>query len=250
MESQVLVVIPVFNEENNIKSLVERISFSMKDEGISQYRIIIVNDGSSDGTEDIITSLSKEYPIQVLNHDVNQGLGRTIKDGLKAAAAQSFDRDIIITMDGDDTHTPGLIPRLIRSIREGYDVVIASRYRLGSRVLGVSYSRKFFSYMASLIFRFTFPIQGVRDYTCGYRAYRSSVIKSAFEHYGKKFVDQEGFQCMVDILLKLRKMKLIFGEVPFILRYDYKGGLSKMNVNKTIVDTFSLIFKRLFKGVK
>jgi dolichol-phosphate mannosyltransferase len=64
------------------------------------------------------------------------------------------------------------------------------------------------------------PIRGVRDYTCGYRAYRGRVLRQAFQRYGDDFINQEGFQCMVDILLKLRKMDVIFGEVPLILRYD------------------------------
>ena len=83
---------------------------------------------------------------------------------------------------------------------------------------------------ASLLMRIVFPIRGVRDFTCGYRAYRADVLQRAVEHYHGEFVDQDGFQCMVDILLKLRPMRLIFGEVPLLLRYDRKGGQSKMHV--------------------
>ena len=150
-------------------------------------------------------------------------------------------------MDADDTHTPGLILRMVRMIREGHDVVIASRYRPGSRVVGLTWFRKVMSYGASWLFRFLMPIHGVRDFTCGFRAYRADVIQNAIKHYGDKFVDQDGFQCMVDILLKLRRMNLIFGEVPFILRYDYKEGASKMNVGRTVRKTLQLIVKRLFE---
>ena len=93
-----------------------------------------------------------------------------------------------------------------------------------------------------------FPIRGVRDYTCGYRAYRAVVIKDALSDYGDDFLNQDGFQCMVDILLKLRRRDLIFGEVPFILRYDIKEGGTKMNVRRTILQTLLLIVRRLGRG--
>jgi len=127
-------------------------------------------------------------------------------------------------------------------------VVIASRYRAGSRTVGVPLYRKGLSYGASWIFRIAFPIRGVRDFTCGYRAYRAGVVRDALARYGGTFLNQDGFQCMVDILLKLRKMNLIFGEVPFILRYDYKEGSSKMNVARTVRDTLALVWRRRLRG--
>ena len=130
-------------------------------------------------------------------------------------------------MDADDTHTPGLILRMVRMIREGHDIVIASRYRSGARVFGLSIGRRFLSWAASWLFRLLFPTPGVRDFTCGYRAYRGSTLHAAISKYGDQFVTAEGFQCMVDVLLKLRRMPVIFGEVPMILRYDRKAGKAR-----------------------
>lgn len=248
MPSHLYIVLPAYNEEENIGRLIHHISDSMMDEQINGYEIVVVNDGSKDATGEIVSKLKSEHPINLLTHETNLGLGKTIRDGLRYASEKASNRDIVITMDADDTHTPGLIPRLIRSIREGYDVVIASRYRDGSRVMGLSLSRVLMSYAASWIFRLFFPTTGVKDFTCGFRAYRAEVLKKAFEKYDDRFVDQDGFQCMVDILLKLRKMNVIFGEVPFILRYDQKEGLSKMNVKKTIKNTLLLIFLRKTSG--
>jgi len=132
-------------------------------------------------------------------------------------------------------------------MREGYDVVIASRYQKGARVYGLSWYREFLSLGAAYIFRIFMPTKGVRDFTCGYRAYRAIVIKNAFRKFGDKFIDQQGFQAMVDIILRLRTMDVIFGEVPFILRYDMKQGASKMNVKSTIIKTLKLIWKRKFE---
>ena len=136
---------------------------------------------------------------------------------------------------------------MVQMVREGHDVVIASRYRPGARVVGVSLPRRFTSYGASWLFRILFPTPGVRDYTCGFRAYRGQVLTSAVSRYGSRFVEAQGFQCMVDILLKLRKLDVIFGEVPMILRYDLKLGSSKMRVARTIWQTLSLLLKRRFE---
>jgi len=240
---KVYVALPVYNEEGRIESLLNHIDEAMRDADIP-YHVILVDDGSRDLTGQIVQGCAPRMPIQMMRHEVNLGLGATIRDGLIAAAAAADDRDIIITMDADDTHAPGLILRMVRMISEGYDVVIASRYREGSRCVGVPFERRLLSRGASWLFRAVFPIQGVRDYTCGYRAYRARVVKDAFARYGEEFLDQGGFQCMVDILLKLRRMRLIFGEVPFILRYDYKEGGSKMNVTRTVRDTLGLMWKR------
>ncbi len=151
---------------------------------------------------------------------------------------------IIITMDADNTHPAGLALRMVRLIREGNDVVIASRYRSGSYVRGLPLSRRFLSYAGSWLCRVLFPIRGVRDYTCGYRAYRVATLSRLVTSYGEDIISETGFASMVDILLRLRKQQLIFTEVPLVLRYDLKPGRSKMNVSSTIKETLSLLVRR------
>jgi dolichol-phosphate mannosyltransferase len=219
----VLVVLPAYNEEANIGALLERIDESMAESGLD-YQVIVVDDGSRDRTFEVLSEYAARVPLTVSRHQVNQGLGVTIRDGLLLASQVAAKNDIVITMDADETHTPGLILRMVRMVREGHDVVIASRYQPGARVYGVPLFRRFISYAASWIFRILFPTQGVKDFTCGYRAYRGSVLTAAVSRFGSQFVEADGFQCMVDILLKLRKMDVIFGEAPMILRYDLKRG--------------------------
>jgi dolichol-phosphate mannosyltransferase len=242
---KVYIVLPCYNEESRLGKLLDRIDEAMADASLL-YQIIIIDDGSTDKTASIVNDYVNRIPITLKHHEVNQGLGATIRDGLMAAAAAANLRDIIVTMDADDTHTPGLVLRMVRMIGEGHDVVIASRYRSGSRTIGVQLYRRLLSYGGSLLLRLFFPIRGVKDYTCGYRAYRAAVLQEAIQQFGKNFLDQEGFHCMVDILLKLYRMNLVFGEVPMVLRYDLKQGESKMNVRRTIVNTLQLIIKRRF----
>jgi dolichol-phosphate mannosyltransferase len=245
--SRIIVVLPAYNEEANIGNLLRGIFESLTDEHLG-FSIIVVDDGSSDRTHQILEEYGRDFPLMVHRHAKNQGLGATIRDGLRQAAAVASERDIVITMDADESHTPGLMIRMIRMIREGYDVVIASRYQPGSRVYGLSMRRRIVSRVASLLMRVLFPTPGVTDYTCGYRAYRAKALQQAYSQYGDALVDQDGFQCMVDILLKLRKLPLIFGEVPLILRYDLKRGQSKMRIMKTAVNTLGLLWRRRIGG--
>jgi len=249
-KSHLYIVLPAYNEEENIGKLLDRINYYLLDSGIDNYEVIVVDDGSADRTPEILKDYEQRMPLKIVQHEKNQGLGPTIRDGLLYAAKQAAYNDIVITMDADDTHTPGLIYRMVNTMREGYDVVIASRYQKGSRVYGLSLYREFLSLMASSIFRLLLPIKGVKDFTCGYRAYRAHVLQDAFEKYGDRFIDQQGFQAMVDIILRLRTMNIIFGEVPFILRYDMKQGTSKMNVKSTILKTLRLIIKRRFEKTR
>jgi dolichol-phosphate mannosyltransferase len=241
--SRVIIVLPAYNEEANLGRLLERIQEAMT-ESFLPYHVVVVDDGSSDRTYEILVQYSSRIPITVNRHETNQGLGATIRDGLYVAAQMAAGNDVIVTMDSDETHTPGLILRMARMIREGYDVVIASRFAPEARVYGLSIGRRLMSYLGSLACRTLFPTPGVRDFTCGYRAYRAGALKAAMARYGDEFVHADGFQCMVDILLKLRREDVIFGEAPLILRYDLKRSASKMRVFRTARQTLGLLVRR------
>ena len=237
------VVLPAYNEAANIGSVLESLENAGGAAGIALH-VIVVNDGSSDTTGAVVRDHAGRLRATLIEHPTNLGLGAAIRSGLLAAVDATAEDDVIVTMDADDTHTPAAIEQMLAGINAGLDVIVASRYRPGAHVLGVPAGRRFLSFAASVLFRTVFPTPGVRDFTCGYRAYRASVLKAAVARYRKEFIDQEGFQCMVDILLKLRRMDLRFGEVPLVLRYDLKAGKSKMKVMRTIVKTLALLIRR------
>jgi dolichol-phosphate mannosyltransferase len=241
----VRLVLPAYNEEENLGALIETLDACLHEAAV-EYEIIVVDDGSSDRTSDVALSYAEKIQLRLERHSKNQGLGATIRDGLRLAAMRSTPDDIIISLDADNTHSPGLIPAMLQAIREGNDIVIASRFQLGAYVRGVPYHRVLLSRWASRLFRLVFPMAGVRDYTCGYRAYRASLLQKAFLKYGNEFIDRDGFECMVDILLKLQSLQPIIRELPLILRYDKKGGASKMNVPRTIFRTLTLMLSRRF----
>ncbi len=247
--SKIIVTLPAYNEEENIATLLETISDNLRTEGLP-FEILVVEDGSTDGTMAILRQYQSKLPLTVYPHPRNQGLGPTIRDGLKLASERGNLNDIVVTLDADNSHNPGLIRRMVGRIREGHDIVIASRYQPGARVVGLAWFRQMMSVVVSWMMRLIFPIPSVRDYTCGFRAYRVTALRRCFAEYGDKFVDQAGFQCMADILLKARMLNLIMGEVPMILRYDLKLGQSKMRVARTVKNTLLLMLRRRLFGAK
>ncbi len=237
------IVLPAYNEEDALPQLIDALNEQFMDEN-KEFAILVVNDGSQDGTRKVAEDYSGKVPVRVYNNETNKGLAETLRIGLIEGTKLAAKHDIIITMDADNTHPAGLALRMVRLIGEGNDVVIASRYRNGSYIRGLPLTRRFLSYAGSWLCRVLFPIRGVRDYTCGYRAYRVAALSNLISRYGKDFISEKGFASMVDILLRLRKEQLIFTEVPLILRYDLKPGRSKMNVSRTIKETLILLVRR------
>ncbi len=237
------IVLPAYNEASNVGALLRALDRTAAESGM-KFHAIIVDDGSRDATSEIARTFIGGIQVTIVTHAVNLGLGAAIRSGLLSAVESAGDSDVIVTMDADDTHTPAAIVQMVSKIDAGYDVLIASRYQPGAQVIGVPPARRFMSFAASLLFRLVYPIPGVKDFTCGYRAYRASVLRAAFSRYRREFIDQEGFQCMVDILLKLKPMGLRFGEVPLVLRYDRKSGKSKMKVARTAWRTLLLLGRR------
>ncbi|MDZ4180781.1 MAG: glycosyltransferase, partial [Coriobacteriia bacterium] len=207
------------------------------------YEIIVVDDGSSDDTGEIAASKAPAMPVTVLRNEPNQGLGRTIRRGLRAAADRSTGRDdVIVTLDADLTQDPGYVPSMLARIDEGFDVVIASRYRKGSGVEGLSAFRTMLSYFASGLITLVRPIRGVRDYSCGFRVYRAETIREGFGRDDDDFVSESGFACMVEIAERLRG-HANFSEVPFVLRYDAKRKESAIRILPTIGAYFRVLAK-------
>ena len=225
----IIVLLPAYNEEESLPALMPKLQqiLSAKDEG---YTIVVCNDGSQDKTQIMLEQYAQEMPIEIIQHKINRGLGETSRDLFERAVEMSNEGDIIVRLDCDDTHEPEFIPSLVAKVREGYDVVIASRFLLGGGQMGVSRYRAFISRCANLFMKVFFPITGLKEYSCGFRAYRSEKLKEAISFYGNDFIQLKGlgFTCTLEKLVKLKLIGAKIGEVPFMLRYDQKQSDSKM----------------------
>jgi len=242
---QVIFALPAFNEADNLPNVLAGLNTAgvMSHALGFTHRFVVVDDGSSDSTIDVLREWQGYVDLEILRHQRNLGLGATIQDALAKAVSISRENDVVVTLDADGTHPAGLTFTMLLKIVEGCDVVIASRYRYGARVLGLHWHRHLMSVCAALLFKLLLPIPAVRDYTCGFRAYKAGLLARSFEFWQGKLVTQQGFQCMPEIILRLRRADphAVFGEVPMVLRYYRKKGKSKMRVIRTVLGSLKLV---------
>lgn len=244
---QVFVVLPVFNEENALTPLLQRF-VALSKRVRWRLEIVMVNDGSTDHSAQVVESFRDSLPIDMLQHETNRGLGEAIRNGLMRATAKAGPEDIIVAMDADNTHPPELIVEMVKQLKAGNDVVIASRYRKSAQVVGLGWLRRVMSHGARLVFQLAAPIPNVRDYTCGFRAYRAGPLRRVLDQFGDRLPGERGFACSVEIVLRLGALGARMREVPLVLRYDLKGTPSKMNVPDTIGRHLALAWRTRFSA--
>ena len=223
------IFLPAYNEEQALPKLLPKIDDTLKTHN-QTYHMVVVDDGSTDQTPDILEEYSETLPLTVLTHSINRGLGETERDGFEYIATQCKREDLIVRVESDDTHDPSYILHLIEKLEEGYDVVNTSRFQPGGGQVGVNTYRTLISRAANLFMQLVFHIPGTRDYSCGFRAYRSKVIQDALQVFGNNFIQLRGlgFTSTSEIIVKLHLLGCRFAEIPFVLRYDQKEGSSKM----------------------
>lgn len=239
----IYIILPSFNEEKNLIKIIKKIEFLNKK---LKTKVILVDDGSNDATEKIAAN---RYSVKIiyLKHKINKGLSIALESGFKKVVKIGNKKDIVITLDSDNTHPIDLIPEMRHQINKNHDIVIASRFQKNSRVKGVTFFRKLMSLGAKLIFKLFFPFKNLNDYTCNYRAYKFSLIKKIVSE--KNFFKKEGFNIAAKILIYFitfyKNLNIV--EVPLILSYHKKIGASKMKIFLTIYLTIKLILSSFLR---
>ena len=245
------IIIPAYNEERDLPLLLPKINSALVSRNIN-HRIVVVDDGSIDNTSSILEQFKSMPHLDVIRHPINRGLGETERDGFEFVARNANPEDLIVRVEADNTHEPDYIVDLIAKLNEGYDVVNTSRFQPGGGQTGVDGYRAFISRAANLFMQLIFRIPGIRDYSCGYRAYRAQVIQDAIHIFENNFFQLRGlgFTSTLETIVKLHLLGCRFAEVPFILRYDQKGGPSKMVSSITTVGYFimALLYHWPFGG--
>ena len=244
--NEIAIVLPAFNEEKDLPALLENIRTTLVDMPF-KYTVVVVDDGSKDRTAEIAREAAKIMPLQLIQHEVNKGLGEGIQTGLRAGWHIG---DVVVVMDSDNTHNPIYIQDMVKVIQEGdADVVIASRFQAASVVQGVPFFRQVLSWGCFLMMKTLLPYRNVRDYSTGFRAYRSLTLGRLIKNSGARFIEESSFACMLELLLSLRWIGARAVEVPYTLRYDLKVGVSKMRILRTIRRYFNVIGKYWAKDV-
>lgn len=233
------IILPCFNEEKNIKPLIHSINEVL--ESHLPYKIIAVNDGSYDRTCEVLKDLSADYPVEILEHPRNMGLGAALRTGLLAAAEESFEDDFVVIMDSDNTHNPKHVLDMVFAA-ENADVVVGSRYIKGGAQLNVPPHRVILSKAINLLVRRLFGLP-LKDATSGFRCFRAVLVKRLSDIFKDSIIESEGFTASLELLLKAVRSGGVVAEVPILLDYGKKGGASKMRLFSTIVNYVILLFR-------
>jgi dolichol-phosphate mannosyltransferase len=244
---RVVIGLPAFNEEIALPRLLQRV-IQLRASSKGDISVLLYNDGSTDQTAALARQWQERLPLMLLDCDVNKGLGAALRALLDHTLATATDNDVLVIMDCDDTHDPGQIGEMLAAIDAGADVVIGSRFVPGALVRGVPPLRRVTALGAVALFKSIHPVRGVRDYTCGYRAYRVGLLKRAAARYPAGLVEETGFACMAELLLKLNALGPRFREIPLRLRYDLKPTASKMGVGSNTRRLLRLLVRWRLRG--
>jgi dolichol-phosphate mannosyltransferase len=237
--SQLYIVLPCFNESLNLSRLFDRLASQIK---TGEYVVVCVDDGSTDGSVEVLRHLEEEYPIKMIEHPSNMGLSAALRAGLSLALRSADDKDIIATMDADDTHDPEYLSKMLHEMNKGADVVVASRYVEGGAQLSVPWHRRVLSRAVNLIIGLVSGLE-IKDATSGYRCYRASVLRDIERQFGQVPRESRGFEGPLEILCRARLFAQKMVEIPFCLEYNNKEGKSKLNIPFTVVSYVRLLFK-------
>ena len=223
-----LVIIPTYNERENIRLMIEAV-FALPVE----FDLLVVDDNSPDGTAEIVKQAQAEFPrLHLLQRAGKNGLGTAYIAGFKWGLERDF--QFIFEMDADFSHNPADLVRLLEACQAGADVAIGSRYVAGGHVKDWDNGRIVMSFSASVYVNAVLWL-GVRDSTAGFKCYRRKVLE-ALDLNAIRFV---GYAFQIEMKFAAKRLGFKLMEVPITFK-DRERGKSKMNMG---------IFKEAFTGV-
>jgi dolichol-phosphate mannosyltransferase len=212
-----LVVIPTYNESENIERMLRRIH-----ECLPQAGVLVVDDGSPDGTADLVTAVATELPdVHLLARAAKSGLGSAYRAGFVWGLERGY--DAFVEIDADFSHDPAALPSLIAPLEEGFDVSIGSRYVEGGSIPNWSWHRHLLSRGGNLYASAVLGL-GVADATAGYRAYSAGILRRL--DLGR--IRAEGYGFQIEMTYRAKQDGAAITEVP-ISFVDREAGESKMS---------------------
>ncbi|RMG69064.1 MAG: polyprenol monophosphomannose synthase [Bacteroidetes bacterium] len=217
--SQKLVIIPTYNERENIEPMIRMVM-----EVLPDAHLLVVEDNSPDGTAEIVRRLIEEFPerLHMEERPGKQGLGTAYIYGFKWALERGY--DYVFEMDADFSHNPKALPALLRACEEeGFDMAIGSRYVNGVNVVNWPMGRVLMSYYASAYVRLVTGMP-IRDTTAGFKIYSRQVLEKVLSR-PIRFV---GYAFQIEMKFRAWKYGFKIKEVPIIFR-DRTKGESKMS---------------------
>ena len=241
--NRLFILIPVLNESGNIPGLVDALgSLAARLKNEFDVCILLVDDGSQDNTSQLAKQLTIESGIQlnVLRHETNRGPGKAFATGFRHLSSLVKEDDLVLTMEGDNTSRIELVQQMLVRLAEGFDVVFASPYTYGGKIINTSTYRIFLSSVANLFIKELLGIHGILTVSSFFRLYRVPALKKLQATYGPEIVERSGFECMVEMTMKMVNLQITISEVPMVLDTHARVGKSRMKIAKTIRGYLSL----------
>jgi dolichol-phosphate mannosyltransferase len=236
----IYILIPVFNEAQNIPNLkLELCSITLTDD----IFFVFSDDGSTDNSKQLLQQEFSAYNYIILGDGVNRGPGAVFNKGFEFILQHSTNQnDVVVTMEADCTSDIVLLPKMIAINKLGFDVVLASVYAQGGGFDETNWFRKLISAIANLLFRLLFNVK-VLTLSSFYRAYSIALLRKIKEN-NTHIIAETGFICMLEILLKSIKLNANIIEVPMVLQSHKRIGKSKMKVLKTTLTYIIFLLKK------
>jgi len=239
-------LMPAFNEEENLKGVISSISLNLR----QPHQFIVVNDGSTDDTSSLLIKLAEKYPIVVISHQMNQGVLQSFIDGFEMFLNLANSSDILITMEADNTSCVKILEQMIGELSK-YDVVLASCYLKDGAIINTNLSRRIISACANFLMRFVFPeLRKISTVSSFYRSFRYDIIATYWDFYKDQRLTEDSFACVIEMLIKLKRMNASIIEVPMVLDTGNRAGISKMPKFKTFLGYLNVIIGLKFKSFK
>jgi dolichol-phosphate mannosyltransferase len=235
------VVVPVFNEGGNVEAMIGQIAGRLEPLALP-HRIVIVDDGSTDGTADLCRrAAAAGRPLTVISHGANRGPGAAFRTGFLHVLETAGPLDVVVTMEGDQTSDPSVLLRMLHRVwEEGDEVVLASCYLYGGGIRGTNLRRIGLSHVANGLMKKALGLSGLATLSSFYRVYQVSALQAMRRRFGDAFITTHGYECMVEVLYRAARLGLRISEVPVVLDGSRRAGRSKMRVLRT-----SLAYLRL-----
>jgi dolichol-phosphate mannosyltransferase len=235
-------VIPAYNEEANIPRLLA--DLESRPELWRGGWVILADDGSSDRTVEVARAHDGDLPVEVLVAERNGGPGKAFDRGFRRALTFCAEDELIVTLESDTTSDLDALEAMLAAARGGADVVLASHHGTGE-LANVSAHRRFLSRAASSVIRRGGGLDA-STVSSFFRVYRASVLHRGYERYGDTFIQERGFACKAEILIKLSRMGITVAEVPVTLDWSKREGASKMKVLPTMGGYARLMARQTF----
>jgi dolichol-phosphate mannosyltransferase len=234
-------VVPAYNEAQNLPrlltDLVRRAQLFP-----TGSRVIVVDDGSSDGTSEIAARYRGALPLELVRLGRNQGPGAAFRAGFSAALRTCPSESFIVTLEADTTSDLDALPTMLERASAGADLVLASVHG-GGRMEGVGLLRRVLSRGAGFVVRRALRVDA-RTVSSFFRVYRASALRAAAARYGDRLIEEPGFACKAELLTKLAGAGARVEEVPVDVDGRRRVGESKMRVLPTLLGYWRLILRQ------